>query len=188
MDYVTITDTLPDNQIVGNALIYTTGSVVEDIAAPASTASALFNNRLWLVDAEDQNLLWFSKQVIEAVPVEMSDLLTLYVAPTSGAQGSTGVITALAPMDDKLIIFKRDAIYYINGTGPDNTGANSQYSDPIFITSAVGCNNPSSIVNRDRKYLEICTKTQYFEYLTHFPIVNPFVTGWVGCRIQFSTR
>jgi hypothetical protein len=76
----------------------------------------------------------------------MSDLLTLYVAPTSGAQGSTGVITALAPMDDKLIIFKKDAIYYINGTGPDNTGANSQYSDPIFITSAVGCNNPSSIV------------------------------------------
>ena len=146
VDYITITDTLSDNQIVGNPIIYTNGGVVEDIAAPPSTASALFNNRLWLVDAEDQNLLWFSKQVIEAVPVEMSDLLTIYVAPTSGAQGSTGVITAIYPMDDKLVIFKKDAIYYINGIGPDNTGANSQYSDPIFITSSVGCSTPNSIV------------------------------------------
>lgn len=146
IDYVTITDTLADLSILGNAIIYTAGGVIEDIAAPACIASALFNNRLWLIDAEDRNLLWFSKQVIEAVPVEMSDLLTLYVAPTSGAQGSTGPMTALSAMDDKLIIFKRDAIYYINGSGPDNTDANSQFSDPIFITSAVGCSNPNSIV------------------------------------------
>jgi hypothetical protein len=50
-------------------------------------------------------------------------------------------------MDDKLIIFKRDAIYFINGTGPDNTGANSQYpTSPYFVSSAVGCTNQKSIV------------------------------------------
>jgi hypothetical protein len=49
-------------------------------------------------------------------------------------------------MDDKLIVFKQNAIYYINGTGPDNTGANSQYSQPIFINSTVGCMNQASIV------------------------------------------
>jgi len=146
VDLVTITDTLSDASILGNAILYTTGGVIENIAPPASVHSTLFNNRLWLVDAEDRNLLWYSKQVIEAVPVEMSDLLTIYVAPTTGAQGSTGPIQALAAMDDKLIIFKQDAIYYINGIGPDNTGANSGYSDPIFISSAVGCSNPSSIV------------------------------------------
>lgn len=146
VDYVTITDTASDASILGNTLIYTTGGVVENIAAPASVDTALFNNRLFLIDAEDRNLLWFSKQVIEAVPVEMSDLLTVYVAPTSGAQGSTGPMTALGAMDDKLIIFKKDAIYYINGNGPDNTGANSTFSDPIFITSSVGCAVPASIV------------------------------------------
>jgi len=146
VDLVTITDTLSDAQILGNTILYTTGGVVENIAPPASIASALFNNRLFIIDAEDQNLLWFSKQVIEDTPVDMSDLLTIYVAPTSGAQGSTGFMTALSAMDDKLIIFKKDAIYYINGVGPDNTGANSGYSDPIFISSAVGCANPNSIV------------------------------------------
>lgn len=146
VDYVTIVDTLADSAILGTTLLYTTGGVVENIAAPASAALALFNNRLFLIDAENPNLLWFSKQVIQNTPVEMSDLLTLYIAPTSGAQGSTGPTTALSAMDDKLIIFKRDAIYYITGRGPDNTGANNDFSDPVFVTSTVGCSNPNSIV------------------------------------------
>lgn len=146
VDSVVIVDTNSDLQILGQTLLYTMGFVLENIAAPASIDSALFKNRLWLIDAEDRNLLWFSKQVISNVPVEMSDLLTVYVAPTSGAQGSTGPMTALGAMDDKLIIFKKDAIYYMTGTGPDNTGASNDFSDPIFITSSVGCDNPSSIV------------------------------------------
>jgi hypothetical protein len=101
---------------------------------------------LWGIDAEDPNLLWYSKQVIEATPVEMSDLFTIYVAPSIGSQGSTGDMTCLAPMDDKLIIFKANALYYMNGTGPDNLGANSQYSPPLFITSVVGSSNQQSIV------------------------------------------
>lgn len=146
VDFVVITDTSSDARILGTAILYTTGGVIENIAPPASVASTLFKNRLFLVDAEDRNLLWFSKQVIENTPVEMSDLLTFYVAPTSGAQGSTGPVTALSAMDDKLIIFKRDAIYYVTGTGPDNTGANNDFSEPIFVTSSVGCANPNSIV------------------------------------------
>ena len=145
-DYVTIVDTQADSAIVGNNILYTTGGVIEDVNGPASNIISLFDTRLWLVDAEDPNLLWFSKQVIEATPVELSDLLTFYVAPTQAAQGSTGPITALSPLDDKLIIFKANAIYYINGTGPDNTGANNNYSQPIFVTSTVGCANPASIV------------------------------------------
>lgn len=144
-DNITYIDTLSDAQILGNNLLYTTGGVIEDIAPPASDVLCLFNNRLWMIDSEDRNLLWFSKQVIESTPVEMSDLLTLYVAPSTGVQGSTGPMTALASMDDKLIIFKETAAYYINGIGPDNTGSNSQYSDPIYITSSVGCTNPQSI-------------------------------------------
>jgi hypothetical protein len=146
VDSIAFTDTLSDATILGNAIIYTTGGVVEDVNAPASNILALFDTRVWLVDAEDPNLLWYSKQVIEATPVEMSDLLTVYVSPNTGTNSSTGPITAMAPMDDKLILFKRDAIYYINGTGPDNTGANNQYSQPIFITSTVGCVNQASIV------------------------------------------
>ena len=146
VDNVTITDTLADSSILGNSLIYTTGGVIENIAPPAFSSTALYKSRLFGVSAEDRNLLWYSKQVIQNTPVEMSDLFTIYVAPTSGAQGSTGPITAIAAMDDKLIIFKANAIYYLTGTGPDNTGAQNDFSEPTFISGAVGTSNPKSIV------------------------------------------
>lgn len=145
VDSVVFVDTNDDASILGNNLIYTTGGVVEDVSAPGSDILALFDTRLWLVDAEDRNLLWFSKQVIEATPVEMSDLFTVYIPPTVAT--AVGNITALSPMDDKLIIGKGgNSFVYINGNGPDNTGANNQYSEPIFITSTVGCSNQRSII------------------------------------------
>jgi hypothetical protein len=147
--WITYVDKAADSSIVGNTILYTTGGTVGDTNGPASNIMTSFDTRLWMVDAEDPNILWYSKQVIGATPVEMSDLFTLYVAPTVGSL-STGGITAIAAMDEKLIIFKggatSQAIFYINGNGPDNTGANSQYSEPIFITSTVGCNTQASIV------------------------------------------
>lgn len=149
VDYITITDTENDLSIVGNSLIYTTGGTVEDIAAPSFSICSMFDDRLWVVNNEDRYSMWYSKQVLEGTGVEFSDLFTYYVAPTQGAQGSTGPITALAPMDTELIIFKQDAMFYLNGAGPDNTGAGSTYSQPIYISSTVGCANPNSIVQTD---------------------------------------
>lgn len=146
-DSIAYIDTLADASIIGNSLIYTTGGIVENISAPATSIMSLYNSRLILVDAEDPNLLWYSKQVIEAVPVEMSDLFTIFIAPTTGSQFNSGPISALYTMDDKLIIFKKAGyIYYMNFKGPDNLGTNSDILDPVFITSVVGCNNPKSIV------------------------------------------
>lgn len=146
VDSVQYVDMASDSAILGGNILYTTGGVLENISPPASDIMTLFNNRLWLVDAENRDLLWYSKQVIQDTPVEMSDLLTMYIAPSVSSEGSTGPITALAPLDDKLIIFKENALGYINGVGPDNTGANSQYSEFVLITSVVGCTNQNSIV------------------------------------------
>lgn len=145
VDYITVVD---ENDVtnVGNSILYTEGGVIENISPPACSSTTIFDNRLWLVDAENKNLLWFSKPVLPETPVEMSDLFTVYVSPTKSAQGGVGTITGICSLDDKLIIFKQDSIYYLNGIGPDAAGANSQYSEPIFITSTVGCINQASIV------------------------------------------
>lgn len=146
VDDITYVDTQNDGAIIGNLILYTTGGVLENIQAPACSVSTLFKSRYFVVDSEDKNLIWYSKTVLESTPVETTDLQTIFVAPTTGAQGSTGPITALSSMDDKLIIFKRDAIYYVTGNGPDITGANNDYGDPVFVTSSVGCTNQNSIV------------------------------------------
>ncbi len=147
-DSVTITDTLADSSILGNPILYTTGGVIENIGAPACSASTLYRQRMFVINSEDPNVVSYSKQVVSGTPVEFSDLFTIYVAPTavsSGAPGS-GPLKCLSTLDDKLILFKKDAIYYVTGNGPDNTGANNDFSEPIFITSTVGCSNQSSIV------------------------------------------
>lgn len=149
VDFITITDTQNDLAIVGNSLIYTTGGVIEDIAAPSFSICTMFDDRLWILSNED-GTFWYSKQVIPGTGVEFSDLFTYYAAPIQGAQGSTGLPTAACPMDSELIIFKKEAMSYINGAGPDNTGAGSTYSPtPIYISSTVGCTNPQSIIQTD---------------------------------------
>lgn len=145
VNYITLIDGGNDSFILGNSILYTTGGVVEDISPPATSMMALFDTRLWLVDSEDRNLLWHSKQAIEATSLEMSDLLTYYVPPIVGAQGNAGPLTSIFPLDDKLILFRSATMQYINGSGPDNTGANGQYSQPIYISSPVGCSNQQSI-------------------------------------------
>lgn len=145
LDSTAYTDTLADASILGNEIIYTEGGVAEDIGPPACVALGLFDSRLMLLTAEDRNLIWYSKSVIESTPVEMSDLFTLYASPSIGSQGSTGPCTAFGAMDDKFVVFKENAIYYMNGEGPDNTGANSGFSPFYFITATVGCTAIDSV-------------------------------------------
>lgn len=146
VDQIQFNDKLSDAQIIGNNILYTNGAVIEDIGIPACADLTQFDSRAWVISAEDPNLLYFSKPLVESTPVEMSDLQTFFVSPSVGVGGPTGGMKCTFPMDDKLIIFKKNAIYYINGVGPDSTGANNQYSEPIFITSTVGCANKASIV------------------------------------------
>jgi hypothetical protein len=150
VDYVAITDTSgssgTDSAISGNRTLYTWGGELENISAPACIAMSMFRSRLFVVSSEDQNQLFFSKQCIEGVPVEFADGFQMFIAPTISSSGPTGTIQSLFPLDDKLVIFKQNAIYYIVGNGPDNTGQFDDFSDPIFITSAVGSNNLNSAV------------------------------------------
>lgn len=146
IDSLSFVDTLSDASILANNILYTTGGVIEDVGPPSFSTVFLFDDRLWGITSEDENLLWYSKQVIEATPVEMSDLFTMYIAPSLGAQGPSGNLTCGFPMDDKAVLFKKSSLAYFNGTGPDNAGANSQYSPPILITSTLGCSNQKSIV------------------------------------------
>ena len=148
VDSITYLDAQSSAQILGNTLLYTTGGIVENIAAPATNAVTLWKGRLWLIDAEDENLLWYSKPVVESAPVEFSDLFTLYTSPTvGGAQNGTGANKCLYGMDDKLILFKAGGgLYYLTGDGPSVTGNNDDYTEPVFITSTLACDNQASIV------------------------------------------
>lgn len=139
VDFTTIYDQLSDAEIVGNQQLYTNGGELENISPPASDITCIYKNRIILVPSENALTWWPSKQVTQGLPVEFSDQLAQQMDQTGGP------ITAIAAMDDKLIFFKQNTIFYVVGTGPSNAGTNNDFSYPQLITTDQGCINQSSI-------------------------------------------
>jgi hypothetical protein len=141
--YVHFIDTTSDAGLISNELLYTTGDVLENNSPPPCSIITTYKNRVFIAGLDNKNVLQYSK----ILPPEnknfaagFSDLLTIEL------DQSGGDVVALAPLDDKLIIFKEKQIYYINGDGPNNTGAGSTFTEPQLITTDVGCLNANSIV------------------------------------------
>ncbi len=147
VDTVTFTDTLADASITSNGALYTqpltvgTNPVLPNAAPPACAFITTFSNRIVISGGDLSSLLWYSQTAIPGSPAQFSGLLTLNVDPDGGP------ITALARMDDKLVIFKQSGIFYITGQGPTATGDLNDFGLPIQIPSGdVGCSSSNSIV------------------------------------------
>lgn len=138
-DIFQVVDSAPDADIVGNQQLYTTGEV-ENIAAPPPLCIFEYNNRVILIPSDDPFSYSFSKQVPPGNPVEFSDLFVKNVGTIGGA------LTGGLRMDDKIILGKGGILYYVTGNGPASSGANDDFSDPIFITSDAGVTNFQSMV------------------------------------------
>jgi len=139
-------DVLSDSQIAGNEILYTTGGIIENGPPPVTKHHTTFDSRLWVINGEDPNQLIYSQSMIENSPLDLNEFYNIFVPPFSAISGTTGPMECIFPMDDKLIIFKKSSIFYINGTGPNPTGSGAQYSDPIFVTAGTGTRNQASLI------------------------------------------
>lgn len=142
VDTVTFIDGRPDDDLISGRLLYTTGGVLDNIAPPSARVLATHtaSQRIFLAGLEDPNLLQYSKITNSNQAVEFNDALTIAVDPIGGS------ITALASMDEKLVIFEEDAIFFIGGTGPNNLGQQNSFTTPERISIDMGCTDPKSVI------------------------------------------
>lgn len=140
-DTVAIIDGLADATLIGREPLYTTGDILENIAPPSSKVMCIHKKRAFVLDEDGR--VWFSKEHTAGRPLEFSDQFIIEVDPIGG------IATALASLDDKLVLFKEDSIAYITGEGPDDRGLGGTYSSPEFISTKVGCSEPNSVVRTD---------------------------------------
>lgn len=133
-------DTISDGELIGNQQLYTNGGVVENAPLKAPIALSTFKDRTVAVVKDNDSTFRFSKEVIPNVPVEWSDFFTF----TVNQQG--GDVTAIAEMDDKLIIWKATSVFYLTGNGPAPTGVGSTFGQPIQVAADTGCEAPASVV------------------------------------------
>ncbi len=83
--------------------------------------------------------VWFSFTNVYGIGYAFADAFQFAVE-------SGGDITALASLDGSLVIFKRDKIAFVDGSGPPDNGAGGDFSPPQFIAADVGCIEPRSVV------------------------------------------
>ena len=140
VDMITFRDNSPDSAITANEVLYTTGGILENTSPPANSIVGSFKNRLFLAGLENKLEIRYSKLLGEKVSVEFNENLFILVSQLGGD------IVALKGMDDKLVIFKENAVFFMSGDGPNNAGQQDTFSRPQLISSDVGCSNKNSIV------------------------------------------
>lgn len=122
--------------------VYTTGNILDDQAPPASSSLGVFKGSVMLRPDEDKTKLWKSKTVAPNTGLSFNNNLII----DFGSIG--GNIIAHEEMDEKYIVFKENAIYYIYGDGPDDAGQGS-YSLPILLVKNTGCIDARTVVKTD---------------------------------------
>lgn len=147
-------------------ILYTTGGVYDNDAPPACKVVHKHKNRLFVAGLEDGNRVGYSKEYVQGEGVAFSDFLFFRVDPTGGD------VRALATLDDKLILFKKDRAFYQVGDGPLDTGAQNDFGIPQAISGDIGCSTPQSIVNtpqgvmfKSDKGIYLLSRGLRFEYV-----------------------
>ena len=114
---------------------------LQHVAPPPLVDVCSTQARIWALSAENGRLqVWPSKLLTNGFAPEFPSEF-IQTIPAEG-----GECTALAALDDKIVVFKERAIFVLFGDPGDNTGARSTIQRARLISSDVGCSNPRSVV------------------------------------------
>src|SRR5215471_15916901 len=135
----TITDSRADSDIASALPLYTEGGILQADALPPTSLVLNALNRLWIVDAGDPTRLWPSTLFVDGQGPRFSEDTVINLREVDATP-----ITALAALDDRVVVFKKGRIYVISGDGPDAAGNGGFNIATVAI--GIGTENPQSVV------------------------------------------
>ncbi len=142
----TIQDNVTDDVLITKQKLYTQpgtpGTSLGRQCPPSSKHMVGHQDRIWC-DDETGIRLWYSAPRVIGEAAWFNNLFTIPIE-------EGGRITGLASFDNRLIVFKRDAIYVISGQGPpENGGSGNEFSPPYRLPTDIGCIEHKSITVAD---------------------------------------
>jgi len=141
--FISRNDELPDAMLGLHPVSYEDLGELAPFAPPPPYQVIEGLNRVFIFSKEDPTRVWFSKEISTfgdfSYAPEFNPALTIDVG------GASEYITALGILDEKLIIFTANKIFFVSGQGPNNAGTGA-FNGPFQITSDVGCIDRQSIV------------------------------------------
>jgi hypothetical protein len=135
-------DELEDADITELETSQENGGILENLAPPAATIIAASADRIFLAGlAGDPYRVAYSKLRGEGEVASFHDGLTVAVPPSGGP------ITALAFLNETLIVFKETAIYALAGDGLDNLGGGTNYGPARLLAADVGAVSAEAVAH-----------------------------------------
>jgi len=129
----TVHDALADTAITILQSNPENGTLLESLAPPGATIVLASDTRLFLAGvAGDPDRIWYSKQRNAFEVAAFHDALVIDV-PRAG-----GDITAIAFLNETLIVFRQYAIYAFAGDGLDNFGEGQNYGPGRILSLDIG--------------------------------------------------
>lgn len=135
---IALTYNSSDASIATFPTLYTSGGRLPNVQPPSCDVVCVHQDRLFLISAEDGSI-WFSKQYVKGEAPGFNDVLVFQLPSTQDRP------TALASLDDKLLIFTANAVYAVTGIFPNDTGTGGQYQVDR-IPSDVGASDWRSVL------------------------------------------
>lgn len=132
------------------------GGVLENLAPPPASLIAANDTRVFLAGASgDPNRVWYSKQRSEGQIAAFHDGLTCDVPPAGGD------ITAIAFLNETLVVFRERAIYALPGDGLDNLGGGQNFGPARIVSLDCGAESHEAVALSDRGLIFKSSKGWY---------------------------
>lgn len=124
--------------------IYTQSGELENDPLPPSKFLISANDRMFSVNANDNNIS-YSKVYLQDAALNFSAFLFKSIQAENGILSVD--INSMGLLDGRVILFKENSIYGFSGDGPSNDGNNDSFTTPQKISVEVGCSEPKSLVS-----------------------------------------
>lgn len=141
----TFHDELSDTDLVTKETHPENGGVLENLASPSCRVIIANDNRLFVAGvAGEPHRVWYSKARAEGEIAAFHDALTIDIPPEGGD------ITALAFLNETLVVFREHAIYMVPGGGFDNVGGGQNYGPARQLSGDVGAVSAEAVLATER--------------------------------------
>jgi hypothetical protein len=140
-DTISFVDEMPDTTLITKELDYQNSGELQNICATSPAVLCHGADRLFSAAAGSLDTVTHSKLHFDGDAVAYSDEYDPITADRFG-----GPVTAIASLNDNVIVFKASRIYFVEGDGPSNLGTGS-WSPTREITADCGCIDQRSVVS-----------------------------------------
>ncbi len=173
--FLIATDTMTDGNLVLQPTLFrqpgTANSAVDRYPPPAGNILCQHKDRLFTADPYGLRV-YYSSFFVDGENAWFNPAFSFFV------HGGSGPITAMASMDGRLFVFKRNGIFVVDGDGPPEGGPNgSEYSPPQRLATEFGC--------VDHRSLAVSTEGLVYKSDRGVELLTRSLqVKWLGDRVQ----